>query len=233
MEKIKSKILRARDSKKNFIIRLSTGAILLLFFCVTFFCFPKIVFSFIIALGAGIIFFVEWPRLFKNTDPFGWLLLPFWPTLSIVLAILLNQTDVYRNLIAFMIVVAASFDIGSYLFGSFFGKNKIAPSISPRKSWEGAIGGYLLTVTVLCVTLNIIGTCISIPYLLGVAFILCALSLSGDMFESWLKRRARVKDSADFLPGHGGLLDRCDGLLFMVPFFYLFREPLAKLFGLV
>jgi phosphatidate cytidylyltransferase len=118
-------------------------------------------------------------------------------------------------------------DIGAYFFGKAFGKNKLAPVISPGKSWEGALGGWLtvIAVGVLCVNVN--GLHDTVPTqiytklgwfgLLAVLTLICAASVVGDLFESLLKRRAQIKDSSNLLPGHGGVFDRIDALIPVLP----------------
>lgn len=218
--------------KKDFIIRTATAAVLITSFCLIFFFMPPIVFSLIICAIFGVIVLIEWPRLFDKKNIFGWLLLPVYPTIPIVFAVLLNHSGPHRMLILFMVLLAATFDSSSYLIGSLFGKHKIAPRISPRKTWEGASGGYLLTCGALGIIFKIVGTQTSFATVVFLSFAICALALTGDLFESWLKRRAGIKDSAHFLPGHGGFLDRLDSIFFLLPFFYLFKNYLAPLFGL-
>lgn len=118
-------------------------------------------------------------------------------------------------------------DIGAYFAGKAFGRHKLAPAISPGKTWEGAIGGWL---AVLIVASAAIGLHAFEPTLysallerLGAARMLATLtvlvvfSVIGDLFESMLKRQAGVKDSSGLLPGHGGVLDRIDALLPVLP----------------
>ncbi len=105
-------------------------------------------------------------------------------------------------------------DSAAYFSGKAFGKHKLAPAISPGKTWEG-VGGALLGVT-------IYGTAISIvfdisPWLVVGCWGLTVLSIVGDLFESMLKRQAGLKDSGNVLPGHGGVLDRIDGILPTLP----------------
>lgn len=226
--------MKKKDSKRQLVIKTLTAITLIIFFVVIFFLLPPIVTTLLLLALLAELFFVEWPRLFNKNKLTGLLLFPIYPTIPIVLAIALNHNPPYRMLLFYLAVLVALFDIGSYFFGSAFGKNKIAPTISPRKSWEGAIGGFLVTTTVLSLILWLKGssfTLLTTPLILGL--IICTLALSGDLFESWLKRKAGVKDSADFLPGHGGVLDRFDGMLFVLPFFYLFKDFLSYLFGLV
>jgi phosphatidate cytidylyltransferase len=117
-------------------------------------------------------------------------------------------------------------DIGAYAAGRVFGKRKLAPSISPGKSWEGAIGGWIavLLLTALCVYLVPAANFPAVimkkwgwPGFVAVMTVLAAASVVGDLFESMLKRRAGVKDSSNLLPGHGGVLDRIDALIPVLP----------------
>jgi phosphatidate cytidylyltransferase len=122
-------------------------------------------------------------------------------------------------------------DIGAYFSGKAFGKRKLAPSISPGKSWEGAIGGGVAVLAIASLTIVLAA---SFPWLqdtfavklqarFGWALALLALllivvaSVVGDLFESQLKRRAAIKDSSNLLPGHGGVLDRVDALIPVLP----------------
>jgi phosphatidate cytidylyltransferase len=105
-------------------------------------------------------------------------------------------------------------DIGAYFAGRFIGGPKLAPAISPAKTWAGAIGGVALA-SALGVVLHY-GWGLPLRLTLGTP-VLAAVSQGGDLFESWLKRRAGVKDSGTLLPGHGGLMDRLDGLVPVAP----------------
>jgi len=115
-------------------------------------------------------------------------------------------------------------DIGAYFTGRALGKHKLAPNVSPGKTWEGAAGGILAAVVWVLATSyveNSFGAALGERWpLWGVALItvlLTALSIVGDLFESLLKRRAGVKDSSGLLPGHGGVYDRIDALLPVAP----------------
>lgn len=106
-------------------------------------------------------------------------------------------------------------DIGAYFTGRKFGKRKLAPAISPGKTWEG-VAGAAVCMLIYAVVLNQIGgmfSLLSIPTLL----LLLALSVIGDLFESLMKRQAGIKDSSALLPGHGGVLDRIDSQLSVLP----------------
>lgn len=118
-------------------------------------------------------------------------------------------------------------DIGAYFSGKAFGKHKLAPSISPGKSWEGAIGGWLAVLIISSAAISLpvlIGTFpvklflkLGWPGLFLISTLLVAASIVGDLFESQLKRRANMKDSSNLLPGHGGVLDRIDALIPTLP----------------
>lgn len=115
-------------------------------------------------------------------------------------------------------------DIAAYFTGKALGKRKLAPKVSPGKTWEGAIGGVVAAAIWTLVTVKIPGSFgavlaeqWSMPLVFGLALLLAAISIVGDLFESLLKRRAGVKDSSNLLPGHGGVYDRIDALLPVAP----------------
>ncbi|MCX7193057.1 MAG: phosphatidate cytidylyltransferase [Proteobacteria bacterium] len=107
-------------------------------------------------------------------------------------------------------------DIGAYFAGRRFGKNKLAPSISPGKTWEGVAGG-MLGVSVYVLIVHAVVPFAFLPVLLLAAWWWVGLAVIGDLFESAIKRQAGVKDSGALLPGHGGLLDRIDALTSTLP----------------
>ena len=119
-------------------------------------------------------------------------------------------------------------DTGAYFAGKGFGRNKLAPHISPNKTWEGALGGMLAGVAAGAVIYALdLQSSIAphfpgwpLPVYLGVSAVLAALGQLGDLVESMLKRDAGVKDAGALFPGHGGVLDRCDGFLFAAPALY-------------
>lgn len=132
---------------------------------------------------------------------------------------LLSQPDGVSWFFAMLAIVFAG-DIGAYAFGVSFGKNKLMPKISPKKTMEGAFGGLVFSVLTGLVFLYWLPL---VPAYMMIA--LCLLSAlvaqMGDLFESLLKRVAEVKDSGKIFPGHGGILDRIDGILFACPVFLL------------
>lgn len=136
----------------------------------------------------------------------------------------------YRKGLVFLVSILAlvwAADIAAYFAGRAFGKKKLAPSISPGKTWAGAIGGAVAALVVAGVSLEypqlsdsffaVIGRRWPIAAVFGAALVLVALSIVGDLFESQLKRQHGVKDSGRLLPGHGGVFDRVDAMLPVVP----------------
>jgi phosphatidate cytidylyltransferase len=111
-------------------------------------------------------------------------------------------------------------DTMQYLVGSFFGKTPFS-SISPKKTWEGTIGGIILAVLIVTVSMHYIDNGNATLYWFGIAMIGSIIGTMGDLVESKLKRMADVKDSGHFMPGHGGFLDRFDSLILATPFAWL------------
>lgn len=132
-----------------------------------------------------------------------------------------------RWLLAALALVWAA-DSGAYFSGRRFGKRKLAPTISPNKTVEGAIGGLAAGVAV-AVPLGLWAgaTAAQLPALALVAVLAVAASIVGDLVESLLKRQAGVKDSGQLIPGHGGILDRVDGVLAALPVFVIGKEILG------
>ncbi|MDO4434647.1 MAG: phosphatidate cytidylyltransferase [Alysiella sp.] len=141
----------------------------------------------------------------------GWLLmLPFW----FALLRLRPDSDDAGHLLALMVLVWLA-DSAAYFVGRAFGKTQLAPVLSPKKSWEGAVGGLIavwLYVVFACHAgwLALGGSWLGI---IAAATVLTFVSIGGDLLESWLKRAANIKDSSNLLPGHGGVFDRVDSLI--------------------
>ena len=124
------------------------------------------------------------------------------------------------SLILFMFILTWTFDTFAYLVGVRFGKNKIMPSISPKKSWEGFFGGMLATILVtyfIELKMHIFDSNLWILF----AVLIPVLATLGDFVQSYFKRVAKVKDSGSLIPGHGGFYDRMDSVIFVAPFYYL------------
>lgn len=118
-----------------------------------------------------------------------------------------------------IVAVVACADIGGYFAGRRWGKRKLAPAVSPGKTWEGFLGGVCFNFLLSLVVWGLVGG----NYFMLLAIILPAslASVLGDLFESMLKRHRGIKDSSALLPGHGGVLDRVDGLTAAAPVFAL------------
>ncbi len=115
------------------------------------------------------------------------------------------------------------FDAAAFFAGRYFGRHRLAPRISPAKSWEGVIGGMLLSIAAaLILTVRQLGVPWYLAIILGM--LLGAAAVFGDLAESLIKRQTRVKDSGQIMPGHGGMLDRIDSLLFAVVVVYVFAQ---------
>jgi phosphatidate cytidylyltransferase len=119
------------------------------------------------------------------------------------------------------VIGAAIFtDIGGYAFGVAFGRHKVAPSVSPNKSWEGLIGGLVVAALVAAIVLPLFDVGIGVGGAIGLAITCGVAAFVGDLAESMVKRELGLKDLGDLLPGHGGILDRVDGILFAMPVGY-------------
>jgi phosphatidate cytidylyltransferase len=137
------------------------------------------------------------------------------PLMAAFLGLLLLRPHGEWYLLA-TIALTVSNDIGAYAFGNRFGRTKLAPHASPAKTWEGFLGG-LLTVVVLAALITARGgefTVVS-AVVFGAALVVAATL--GDLVESLVKRDLGVKDLGAFIPGHGGVMDRMDGILFALP----------------
>jgi phosphatidate cytidylyltransferase len=144
----------------------------------------------------------------------------------IAIVVLFSHSPLF--LLSVMAIVWVA-DIGAYFSGKAFGKRKLAPSISPGKSWEGAIGGGIAVLVLASLSVAYGGDAfadtfaarvahgLGWPALLAILVLMVAASIVGDLFESQLKRRAGMKDSSKLLPGHGGVLDRIDALIPVLP----------------
>ena len=125
------------------------------------------------------------------------------------------------SLIHLIFILTWTFDTFAYIFGVRLGKNKIMPSISPKKSWEGFIGGFVFTVLACFISTNFFLK-IDNNIALGISLFLPFTATLGDFTESYFKRKASVKDSGSFIPGHGGMLDRMDAFMITIPVLYIY-----------
>jgi phosphatidate cytidylyltransferase len=126
------------------------------------------------------------------------------------------------HLLSFFFLVLMGSDTGAYYTGRLLGKHKLAPSVSPGKTWEGAVGGMVASLLAACLAHYWFFPELELSAALPLAAVMNVLGVVGDLTESALKRGAKAKDAAQILPGHGGLLDRLDSLLFNAPLLYYF-----------
>lgn len=173
---------------------------------------------FVVAIGLGVL--VEWTRLylaFAAGFParLAWALGgSIYIAVASLTLVLLRQQGVTEALFPVLLVIAT--DVGAYFTGRRFGGPKIAPRISPSKTWSGLAGGMTASAIVAVLPALIWSPAdhgaLLLP-LIAIGLVAAIAAQAGDFFESWMKRRAGVKDSGTLIPGHGGLFDRVDGLL--------------------
>ena len=128
------------------------------------------------------------------------------------------------HLLLFFFFVLMGSDTGAYYTGRTLGKHKLAPKISPGKTWEGVFGGVIAALGMAAVSHFWFFRELPLKWCLLLAFVMSIVGILGDLTESALKRGAGAKDAANILPGHGGILDRLDSLLFNAPLIYYFAR---------
>jgi phosphatidate cytidylyltransferase len=170
-----------------------------------------------------------WPGVFAVAAAFWIVLAPIWlwrgipgsrvlgmaGVLVIVPAGLAMAVLPARELLAVLVLIWIA-DSAAYFVGRAFGRHKLAPSISPGKTWEGAAGGLAGAMAWAIIVATFTGANYPVLFLAAAA-LLAVLSIAGDLFESAVKRKAGVKDSGSLLPGHGGILDRIDSAACALP----------------
>ena len=147
-----------------------------------------------------------------------WLLASLAVAVFLAAGLALRGTDDGLAWLSYAILITFASDTAAYAVGSLIGRRRLAPSISPGKTWEGAVGGIIgaavaSAVFAWFIELDALQLFAAVPLGAG----LSVLGQLGDLTESWLKRKAGVKDSGNLLPGHGGILDRLDSLLPILP----------------
>ena len=168
------------------------------------------VFGFFVAAAATALYW-EWLRIVRGWN-IGWKFAGFVYCLAPAVALIWLRSFSHDGiaLMLWTLIVTMATDIGAYFSGRLLGRRKLAPTISPNKTVEGLFGGVAAATLfgggwILWLGMN--------PLLFVLAPLFAFAAQGGDLFESWMKRRAGVKDSGRWLPGHGGLLDRLDGLI--------------------
>ncbi len=128
------------------------------------------------------------------------------------------------KLLAFFFIVVMGADVGGYYVGKNLGKHKLIPKVSPNKTWEGVFGGLVLSAGFAAISTATFFPELPYKFSIPLALAMCVIGLFGDLAESAIKRGSKTKDAANILPGHGGLLDRLDSLLFNAPILYYFAR---------
>ena len=159
----------------------------------------------------------------------GWIAIgiPYMGGAGLALLYLRGMPEIGLGLICYLFATVWGTDIGAYLVGKVVGGPKLAPDISPNKTWAGLGGGMILAAG--------LGYAVAVGFgmaepVIALVFgcVLAGVSQAGDLFKSYFKRRAGVKESGDLIPGHGGVLDRIDGLVFAAIFMVFFEVALDK-----
>jgi phosphatidate cytidylyltransferase len=176
-------------------------------------------FSVLVAAIAAMVFF-EFGRMAQGRGS-------AWIAAAVPYAVVPGAGLVYvmtiggRWSIFWLLAVVWATDIGAYAAGRTIGGPKLAPKISPNKTWSGAVGGLVSAIIAQAVVVWAADVAISVQFVL-IAILASIVSQAGDLFESALKRRYQVKDSGGLIPGHGGVMDRFDGLWAAAPVMALF-----------
>ena len=173
--------------------------------------------SCIIMMILGFILLTEWPKFHQS------ILTPLYPTVPFIMLVLLNETKPHW-LFPLTIVMVVAHDTGAYCIGKLIGTHKLCPFISPGKTWEGMVGGIMFSCIVTIAIVTYFDIPVAIPRLIPLILIINSAAVAGDLFESYLKREAHIKDAGYILPGHGGLLDRLDSLLFAATIMYIIHS---------
>ena len=162
-----------------------------------------------------IITFYEWNKMSKNK---------FYKIFGFIFLLFSFYTFYHLSfelfLLIYVILICISTDIGGYIFGKIFKGPKLT-TISPNKTYAGMIGGYFLSLVCLTIVSKLVDYPGTTFQLFTITILLSTVSQVGDIIVSYFKRQARLKNTGNLIPGHGGLLDRIDGMIFAVPTFYL------------
>ena len=219
------KLTTSATRQPNKVAGLVTGAVTYILMSVTAFSSIASTWEVWILPSFALLFFAELYR--KKEEPFTNIAFTVIGILYAVLPFaLLNKIAAHdlsydRGVLLGYFLLLWSSDSFAYVFGNLMGKHRLFERISPKKSWEGSIGGAVSTLGV-AYLISTFQTQFSLINWLVIALIIVVTGTYGDLTESMLKRSLKVKDSGTILPGHGGLLDRFDGLFLSVPFVWAY-----------
>ncbi|MBX2803798.1 MAG: phosphatidate cytidylyltransferase [Myxococcales bacterium] len=179
-----------------------------------------------VVFGVGTAGILTWqtlrpgPQMNRTADLAGRLLLGVAWLSCFAFLVLLRRADHGLSWLFLVLVISWLGDTGAYFAGRAFGRTKLYPAISPKKTWEGVVGGVILATVGVFVVRAVGLPVLSVMDCLVLGPVLCLAGVVGDLGESMLKRSFEVKDSGWILPGHGGILDRVDSVLFVAPLLY-------------
>ena len=204
---------------KNFIIRSLVGFLILFVYSITLIINYNLIFYLIIFLY--LIIFVEINLFFKKNR----MLILIYLLISLIFFINIgfNKDNIYN--FNFMILIIITFDIFSYVIGTKYGSTKILKTISPKKTLEGLVGGIIFSLLFSISLIILFKNEINLPIILFILIIIFS-SFTGDIIESYFKRINNLKNSSNFLPGHGGFFDRFDSLIFSMISYTVFSNIL-------
>ena len=167
---------------------------------------------------ASISIYEMWKILEKKSIlPLVFVSLPF----ILLISLTGFKNDFDPLLVLYILILTWTFDSFAYLFGSRYGRNKILPKISPKKSWEGFFGGYISTLIISFILMNYQAKLLE-EYII-IAFILPVTATVGDLIASYYKRKSNVKDYGKIIPGHGGIIDRLDAIFITIPVVFIIK----------
>lgn len=187
-----------------------------------FFLLAAVVFFWAVVPMAYFMFTYQ-PSRSRSTEVMGMATLaPIYISLPLSLLVVIDRFPRGNLWIFFLLAAVFANDTGAFYVGRFFGRHKLHPRVSPGKTWEGTAGGWLATLLAAWLGCAVSGLHSFDWAMAALATGVAVFGQIGDLAESMLKRNHGVKDSGGILPGHGGILDRIDGLLFAIPLLYVF-----------
>jgi phosphatidate cytidylyltransferase len=174
-----------------------------------------------IAIAITILMTMEWQEIIKPAEEYKkWQIIGVFyiliPVYSVIKIRLLNGEQNGAQILLWMFAIIWSTDIMAFFIGKSFGGPKIAPHISPNKTWSGAIGGLITSAIIGVISASVLFKG-SIAFFIAISIILSIIEQVSDLIESKIKRTFGVKDSGNIIPGHGGVLDRLDGMILVAP----------------
>lgn len=171
----------------------------------------------VLTLGTLLWVLVDRSRRYVTNSIASTLFMTLWvPFLASFIGLLLARPDGKWYVMA-TVAYAVSSDIGAYAFGSAFGRHRMAPTISPSKTWEGFVGGVLTVLVIAAFVTPVVVAALEPWQALILGGVIAIAATVGDLVESMIKRDLGIKDLGRVVPGHGGVMDRVDGLLFAIP----------------